>query len=45
MCPEIFLYSSLLLALPADSLIRLGNKDLGQRFKLILYMTITDAII
>ena len=28
MCPEIFLYSSLLLALPADSLIRLGNKDL-----------------
>lgn len=28
MCPEIFLYSSLPLALPADPLIRLCNKNL-----------------
>lgn len=27
MCPEIFLYSSLLFALSTNSLIRFGNKD------------------
>lgn len=48
MCPEIFLYSSLLFALSTNSLIRFGNKDFFAPltvFQAHLYMTITDAII